>query len=143
VLTGQQLYVRVGTSLLNVDEGLPTDPPVNTDLPDVTGLTFTIDTEGAIELGGYTGDGADFVVFGFSRWVSPGVSFMKTFWSPLTAVRYDAASGGTASLAGSIYVNEFGAPPLGSRVFCRATPVNQYGWNGTPIIVSTLTIAAP
>lgn len=143
VLTGQQMYVRCGTSLLNVNEDLPVDPPVNTDLPDVTGSALVVDVEGNVGWSGYSGDAADFVVFQISRWVSPGVSFMKTFWSPLTAVRFDAANAAAADWLPAVYLDEFGAPPLGSKVFGRVTPVNQYGWNGTPIVLVTTVVAAP
>jgi hypothetical protein len=62
---------------------------------------------------------------------------MKTFCQLAVAaaeiVAYDLSGPQTA---------QFGSAPTGSKVFCKMTPVNQYGVAGTPSIMSTVAQAA-
>lgn len=141
VLTGQQMFVRCQTSATNVGAGPISDPPASTAVPDVTAATFTFSVATGISVDGFTGAADDHVAVAFSRPVSPGVSFMKTFWQPLGTDGYNAADDAPLDLTTAIYAAEFGAPVAGQAVFCRITPVNQYGFNGTPKIVRAIVTA--
>ncbi len=138
VLTGQQMYVRVNTSLLNVGEPLTPTVPASTALPDVTAATFVFDNVTGASIAGFTGGASDFVVAAFSRPVSAGIGFMKTFWQPLGAAGYIDAASAPYLLALAPYATEFGVVVVGQKIFVRLTPVNQFGWNGTPVIISVL-----
>ncbi len=141
VLTGQQMYVRVMTSLQNVGQGITGVVPVLVTLPDVTPATFAFSVVTGATVDAFTGATADYVAVAFSRPVSPGVGFMKTFWQPLGAVGYSGADVAPYTLITALYAAEFGAPTVGQKIFVKLTPVNQYGWNGTPNILSTLVVA--
>ena len=73
---------------------------------------------------------ANFILLAFSAPQSSGVSFCKTFWQET----HIAGNSIGAATYGTAYVTQFGLPPLGSRVFYKLTPVNQYGVSGVPLI---------
>lgn len=138
VLTGQQMYVRCNASLLNTGSALSSTPPSTSVVPDVSALAFTFDAVTGASMSGFTGDASDFVCFAFSRWVSPGINFMKTFWQPLGTVGVSGAGASPFAVVLAPYAAEFGAPPAGTKIFVRATPVNAGGFNGTPNIQSAI-----
>ncbi len=130
-LTGHQMFVACATSLLNCGAASPTLPPVSAAVFSPGAPTFSVVSAGAITFTP-TGLGAatDFLLIAFSPWVSAGTLFQKTFWQE----RHVAGNSVVAVVATSTYHAQFGTPPVGSRVFFRATPVNQYGVVGTPVI---------
>lgn len=130
-LTGQQMFVSCGTQLLNCGGSLPTVAPASGTVYSVGAPTFTVVSAGAITLTP-TGAGAstDFLLYAFSAPVSGGVLFQKTFWQ----AGHAAGNSVTAIVATTAYHTQFGTPAVGQRVFCKVTPVNQYGVTGTPNI---------
>ena len=134
-LTGHQMFVAVSTQLLNCGAALPTVPPVSTAVFNAGAPTFTVVSAGAITLTP-TGAGvaADFALYAFSPWVSAGVTFQKTFWQ----AGHVAGNSVAAIVATTAYHNQFGTPPVGSKVFAKVTPVNQYGVTGTPVIITAV-----
>jgi hypothetical protein len=132
-LTGQQMYVAIGTQLLNVGGALPTIPPVSSVVTSPVASVFTVTHLGVITvtLAG-TGSAADWILMSFSAPVSAGVTFMKTFWQQ---THFAASSVGGATY-GTAYVVQFGTIPLGSKVFMKLTPVNEYGVTGTPVVLT-------
>lgn len=134
-LTGQQMFVSVGTQLLNCGQALPTVPPVSTTVAAPVVSVFTVTHLGVITITMVGGGGAsDFILVAFAAPVSAGVSFQKTFWQ---ADHLPGNSTGNAT-EGAKYVAQFGTIPAGSKVFLKLTPVNQYGWTGTPVILSAI-----
>lgn len=130
-LTGQQMFVAVATQLLNCGAALPTVPPVSSTVYSVGVPTFTVVSAGAITLTPTgAGSAADFFLYAFARPVSSGVGFMKTFWQ----AGHVAGNSVTPIVATTAYHTQFGTPAVGQRVFCKVTPVNQYGVTGTPNI---------
>lgn len=130
-LTGHQMFVSVGTQLLNCGQALPTIPPVNTTVAAPAYSVFTVTHLGVITLTLTPSGGAsDFILISFAAPVSPGVTFQKTFWQQL---HVPGNSVGAATY-GTAYVAQFGTIPAGSKVFLKLTPVNQYGVTGTPLI---------
>jgi hypothetical protein len=134
-LTGQQMFVAVNASLFNAS-GFTTDaPPVDlvTTAPGITtfsavgggtpAMTLTLDGSGA---------STDWILIAFSRQVSAGTGFMKTFW------QWKSVAGDTTTNTGLLaaYTAQFGTPGTGSRIFVRLTPVSADGWTGTPLITS-------
>lgn len=135
ILTGHQMYVSVTTSLLNVGQAASATVPVSsaTVAPIVT--VYTVTHLGVITITlTPTGGASDFILVAFSRPVSPGVGFMKTFWQQL----HIAGNSTGAATYGTAYVAQFGTIPAGSKVFLKLTPVNQYGVAGTPLITSAV-----
>ena len=130
-LTGQQMFVACATQLLNCGSTIPSAPPGSGTVYSVGTPTFTVVSAGAITLTpGGLGAASDFFLYAFSAPVSGGVSFMKTFWQ----AGHVAGNSTTAIVATTAYHNQFGTPAVGQRVFCKVTPVNQYGVTGTPNI---------
>jgi len=130
-LTGQQMFVAVGTQLLNCGAALPTVAPLTGTVYTVGAPTFTVVSAGAITLTP-TGAGAaaDYLLYAFSAPQSGGVLFCKTFWQ----AGHVAGNSTTAIVATTAYHTQFGVPAVGQRVFCKVTPVSQYGVTGTPNI---------
>jgi hypothetical protein len=134
-LTGHQMFVAVGTQLLNVGSALPTIPPVSTAVAAPVVTVFTVTHLGVITLTLTASGGAsDFILLGFAAPVSAGVTFQKTFWQQT----HIAGNSTGAATYGTAYIAQFGTIPAGSKVFLRLTPVNQYGVTGTPVIVSAV-----
>ena len=130
-LTGQQMYVAVSTQLQNCGQAQPTVPPVSSTVFAAGSPTFTVVSAGAITLTPTgTGGSADFLLYAFAAPVSGGVSFVKTFWQ----AGHVAGNSTSAIVATTTYHTQFGTPAVGQRVFCKVTPVNQYGVTGTPAI---------
>lgn len=130
-LTGQQSYVGITVQLRNVGSTPTVPPPVSSVVFSAGAPTFTAVSAGAITftptgLGGAT----DFLLVAFSAPLSSGVSFNKTFWQE----GHVAGNSIAADVVTTAYQAQFGVPPVGTRIFYRATPVNQYGVTGTPVI---------
>ena len=131
VLTGHAIFVAIGSNLQNVGSAIASVPPISAVVaaPVLTVSTFT-------HLGVMTltltpsGTASDFILLAFSAPQSSGVSFCKTFWQET----HIAGNSIGAATYGTAYVTQFGLPPLGSRVFYKLTPVNQYGVSGVPLI---------
>lgn len=140
VLTGHQMYVRVGSTLTNVGEPLPTDPPAITTLPNVAGSSLVVDISTGITVDDFTGNAGAFVAIAVSRPFSPGRSFNKTFWQPPGGLGWIGADSAPWTLTAADYNAEFGAPSAGQRVFARITPISDDGFNGTPVIISALAV---
>lgn len=134
-LTGHQMFVAVGTNLQNVGSALPTTPPSTLALPSVSGANVVASVASGFTLGGYEGVTGDFVTVAFSKQMSPGRRFNKTFWQPLGSDGVLAADGEPATLGSGIYTAEFGTMIAGRVIFVKFTPINAQGWAGTPNIV--------
>lgn len=134
-LTGHQMFVGVATNLQNCGQAIPTVVPVSTATVAPAFSVFTVTHLGVITLTLTPSGGAsDFVLIAFSAPQSAGVTFCKTFWQQL---HVPGNSVGAATY-GTAYVVQFGTIPAGTKVFLRLTPVNQYGFSGTPLIASAV-----
>jgi hypothetical protein len=131
ILTGQQMFVAIAASLLNVGVAMPTTPPVSNANTAPVVSVFTVTHLGVMTLTlGAAGSASDFILLAFSAPQSSGTGYCKTFWQQ-THVPGNSAGGATY---GTAYTAQFGLPPAGTRVFYRLTPVNQYGVAGVPVI---------
>ena len=130
-LTGHQMFVAIGTQLINCGQALPVNPPPTNAVFAAGFSAFTAVHAGAITLTP-TGTGAatDFLLIAMSAQQSSGRSFCKTF------VQLDKLAGNVvaATVLTALYTAQFGAITAGQRLFYRLTPVNQYGVAGTPNI---------
>lgn len=125
------MYVAVGTQLLNVGSTLPTVVPVSTVVAAPVVTVFTVTHLGVITITLTASGGAsDFILIAFSAPQSPGVTFNKTYWQQ-THIAGNSVGGATF---GTAYVVQFGTIPVGTKVFLKLTPVNQYGVTGTPVV---------
>ena len=136
-LTGHQMYVSVNTALLNVGEAQTDTPPASSaTLAIVPGaVSFSIATGASFAF--TAGDGTGFTTLAFSRPLSAGRRFNKTFWQQ----QYRADDETPLTCTTAIYAAQFGTPVAGQRIFMRLTPVNQYGVTGVPAIVSAIVTA--
>jgi hypothetical protein len=125
------MFVAICSSLANVGVAAPAAPPNSNATIQPVIAAFTAVGGAAItltlEAGGLAGD---FVLIGLSGPQSGGRSFCKTFWQQCFV---DAALTVPTVLTVG-YEAQFGAPPTGSRIFYRLTPVNSYGVGGVPLI---------
>lgn len=130
-LTGQQLYVSVNTALLNAGGAITATPPGTFAVFAMGSFTFTAVSAGAITvtLAG-AGAAGDFALIAFSRPLSGGRFFTKTFWQGT----HQAGNSAAPYVATAAYHNQFGTPPVGTRIFCKATPVSSAGVTGVPVI---------
>lgn len=135
-LTGHQMYVGVATQSLNVDIGLPSDVPVSTatNAPVVTVFTVNAGTPALTLTLDASGDALDFILVSFARPQSAGRTSVANYWQAFVA------PGNAGSVTGllALVVAEFGNLSAGQKIFCKLTPVNRYGWTGTPIIVTAV-----
>ncbi len=130
-LTGQQMFVGVGTQLANIGSPLPTLPPASTTTSDVNGMVPAFSVATGFSATGAAGDGTGFITVAFSQPLSAGRRFWKTFWQQQSSA--DDALTITATTA--VYAAQFGTPVVGQAIFVKFTPVNSEGWSGTPNIV--------
>lgn len=138
VLTGQQMFIRVNASAVNVGLAMLTVPPTDLVFGNLTPVGFTFSHTTGITVTWGPGATTGINAFAFSAQVSPGVNFMKTFWQPMGADGYMVQTLGTGALTAAKYAAQFGTPVVGQKVFARVTPVSSEGWNGAPVIVSVL-----
>ena len=141
VLTGHQMYVRVSASAANVGLAAPTGPIADIELPVLAAITFTFSIAAGAEIDDFTGTAGEKVAAAFSRPMSSGRRFNKTFWQPLGADGYTDGDAAPYALTSALYQAEFGLPVVGQRIFARVTPVSGAGFNGTPVIVQALVAA--
>lgn len=131
-LTGHQMAVAVWTQLQNCGQAITAAPPVSTGTvaPIVTVFTAVASTGVVTITMTASGTAADFILVAFARPQSSGRSSVSAFWQA------DALPGNSVGNAteGSKVVAQFGALVVGQRLFLKLTPVNQYGWTGTPLI---------
>lgn len=130
-LTGQQLFVSINTQLRNCGSAPVTAPPGSFAVFGEGAFTFTAVSAGAITVTP-AGNGAagDFTLVAFSKPLSSGRSFTKTFWQDTHVAGNSAA----AIVATTAYQAQFGIPPVGTRIFCKLTPVSALGVTGVPVI---------
>lgn len=136
-LTGHQMYVAINSQLLNCGSAQTAAAPVSSAVYAIGAVTFTAVSAGAITLTlAGAGSASDFALVAFSKPQSSGVGFCKTFWQ----MKHVAGNLSTAQVLTTAYQAQFGVPPVGTRIFYKITPVNQYGVTGVPIIgFSTVT----
>jgi hypothetical protein len=136
-LTGQQMYVSISTQLLNCGQSPTFTPPVTNAVFSAGLPTFTAVSAGAITVTPTgTGGASDFLLIAFSRPLSSGRSFNATYWQDT----HVAGNSVVPIVATTAYHTQFGTPPVGTRIFLKATPVNQYGVTGVPsTVIATVT----
>jgi hypothetical protein len=136
-LTGHQLYVAVNSQLLNLELAMSDTVPPDFSVFALAGVALTADSSPSTLTVTWTAAAAaDYVLIAFSPPLPPGRSFTNTFWQ----LQSDTADSGSV-VGATGYVAEFGALTAGTRIFCKVTPVNQYGVTGVPVIISGLVTA--
>lgn len=137
-LTGHQMYVAVNTQLLNCLQAQNPVPPASsaTAPPVVTVFTAVASTGIVTVTMTASGTSSDFILVAFARPQSGGRTFVSAYWQA------DVLPGNSVGNAteGAKIVAQFGPLVAGQRLFIKLTPVNQYGYTGTPIVkIATVT----
>lgn len=135
ILTGHQMFVAVGVNLLNIDQGLPTDPPADLDTPNVSAATAVFSIATGLSIDDYDGPADSQVCIGLSKPMGAGRRFNKTFWQPPGGLGHADADSAPVVVATATYTGEFGTLTAGQVVFVKLTPISADGWAGTPIIL--------
>ncbi len=130
-LTGQQLYVSINTALVNAGGVVTAVPPGTFAVFPEGAFTFTAVSAGAITLT-LSGAGAagDYSLYALSAPVPGGRSFVKTF----TQLGHVAGNSVVPIVLTTPYHTQFGVPPVGTRIFCKVTPVSSLGVTGVPVV---------
>ena len=131
-LTGHQLYVSCATQLSNCGATALTTPPPDFAVFDASGDTGTANHTSGIALT-CTGLGTsdDFLLVSFSKPTSAGRTY-NAGWSQNSIQTGDTT---TVAVSAAAYGLAYGALVAGQKVFCRLTPVNQYGVTGTSLVI--------
>lgn len=140
VLTGHQMFVAVGTNLLNVGSPLPTVPPSTLTLPDVSGATVEASAASGFTFENIIGSAGQFVTWSLSKPMGTGRRFTSTFWQPLGVDGYGDGADSPYNLSKAVYEAEFGTLTVGKAIFVKFTPQSSSGWKGTPVIVRAITV---
>lgn len=132
-LTGHQMYVAITTQLLNCGAAASASPPVSTAVYDPTPVSFTADVVTGLSVNWTAGATNEYMLLAYSPQMSPGRSYNGTWWQAVAAAGDDNPQADTVA-----YVAQFGALVATKKIFCKATPVNQYGVAGASVIVSAI-----
>ena len=132
VLTGQQYFIGLQTSLMNAGQAMITDVPINTSTPAVDTPYAYAGTNGLVLVGVLSVTPGDWNIVGLSKILSNGVNFNKAFsqFAVLdsnllaTDVSYD-------------YAGQYGAPLAGRKIFARFKEVNSNGMSGPDLIIQS------
>lgn len=127
-----QIFVAINTQLLNCGQPINPVVPLSTTVFAAGAFALVADpgtSAVSIQPAG-VGAAADFLLVAFSPLVSGGRNFVKTFW------QVAVLPGNVAALTNyfAAYCAQFGTLSAGSKIFCKITPVNQYGVTGVPVI---------
>ena len=134
-LTGQQMYVAVNTQLLNCGSAVVSAVPASSAVwtPGPASMTAASGTPSVSVI--YTaGSAGDFLNIAFSSQQSAGRTFNSNWWQ---ATSIDAATASPYD-GTSAYTAQFGTLSSGLKIFCKLTPVNQYGVTGVPVVVNAI-----
>ena len=137
VLTGQQYFIGLNSSLLACGAELTTATPTNTTTPPVDAFQLYTDAGGTIiaRVGSVTED--DFNPVGLSRVLSNGVNFNKTF------SQFGVFTSGMLVLdLSGVYAAQYGAPQAGKKIFGRCKEVNSSGMSGPAVILQSPVLPA-
>lgn len=135
ILTGHQMFVAVGTNLLNVGETLPSTPPTSLALADISDAVGSYTVAGGSSVTATGGDGSGFVTVAYSKPMGAGRRFNKTFWQPLGADGFTPDDTFPFTLSKAKYEAQFGTVTAGQVIFFKLTAINGQGWAGTPKII--------
>lgn len=130
VLTGQQYYIGIQTSLMNAGQPIDTAVPTNTSTPAVDTPTLTIADDGTITVAVASVTVGDFIVVGCSPVKSNGVNFNKQFSQFAVLTSENLSQDITAE-----YEAQYGAVGAGRKIFARFKEVNSSGMTGPDLII--------
>lgn len=130
-LTGQQLYVSVNTQLQNCGSAITVTPPGTFAVFSEGAFVFTAVSSGAITVTpAGAGAAGDFTLVAFS----PPLPGGRTFWKTFNQFQHAPGNAVTPIVVTTAYHAQFGTPPVGTRIFCKLTPVSAAGVTGVPVI---------
>ena len=133
VLTGQQYFIGLQTSLMNVGSEMVTTVPDNTSVPALDTPVLTVSNVGVVTVSVGSITAGDYVIVGLSSVLSAGVSFCKSF-SQFAVLE----NGSLSAIVTTEYAAQYGTPVVGRKIFARFKYVNSSGMIGSPIITSVI-----
>jgi hypothetical protein len=132
VLTGQQFFIGLQSSLMNAGQPMNTGIPVNTSVPAVDTPQLLIYADGTVIVSCASITPGDWNLVGLSKVLSNGKNFNKTF-SQFAVLSGDNL---VADISDA-YARQFGAPVSGRKIFARFKEVNSDGMSGPPLILQS------
>jgi hypothetical protein len=136
VLTGQQYFIGIQTSLMNAGQPMNTDIPTNTSTPAVDQPDLYADTNGSVIVSVNSVSGDDFNLVALSKILSNGVNFNKAFSQFAILTNTNLIIDVSAAFAA-----QFGAPVASRKLFARFKEVNSSGMSGPDLIIQRPVIA--
>lgn len=134
-LTGFQAFMQISNNLETSGVGFAPDPPATRGVFIEGPFTLVVTHAPSVIISpAGNGTSADVTYLAFTKPVSNGVSTPRNF------VIFGALGGDDAGPDDftAEYVAQFGAPPKGSRVFCKLTPVSEFGIKGHAVTQYTV-----
>ena len=135
VLTGQQYFIGLQTSLMNAGQPMDTIVPTNTNTPAIDTPTIYADANGTLIVSVASIVAGDWNVVGCSKVLSNGVNFNKQF-SQFAVLNTTVLSVDISA----VYTAQYGAPVLGRKIFARFKEVNSSGMSGPDLILQASVI---
>lgn len=137
VLTGQQYFIGVQTSLMNAGQPMNTAVPTNTSTPAVDSPSIWVSDDGSVIAAVGSVTVGDFNLVALSKVLSNGKNFNQQFsqFAVLTS------TGLVVDLTAA-YAAQYGAPTAGKKLFARFKEVNSSGMSGPNLILQTPVVEA-
>jgi hypothetical protein len=133
-LTGHQMFVAIQTNLANAGLAASTAVPVSNAVFGPAPVTFSFSHTSGGSITFTAGGASDKLLVAYSKPMSPGRSFNRTFQQQTTV----AGTGTPVAITTAAYGAIFGTPTVGQKIFARVTPVNQYGVAGAPVFIAAI-----
>ena len=136
VLTGQQFFIGIQTSLMNAGQPMNTAIPTNTNTPAIDTPYLYADSQGNVVVAVTSILEGDFNLVALSKILSNGVNFNKAFsqFAILTSENIVAD-------VSAIFAAQFGAPVASRKLFARFKEVNSSGMSGPDLIIQRPVVA--
>jgi hypothetical protein len=137
VLTGQQYFIGIQTSLMNAGQAMNTAVPSNTSTPAIDTPVLYVADDGTVIVSVASVAAGDFNLVALSKILSNGKNFNQQFsqFAVLTA------TGLVVDLT-TAYAAQYGAPTAGKKLFARFKEVNSSGMSGPNLIIQSSVVAA-
>jgi hypothetical protein len=130
VLTGQQYFIGLQTSLLNAGQAMVDTVPSNVVTPPVDSPMVSAQDSGAVIVGVGTLGVGDFNLVALSKILSNGRNFNKGF-SQFAVLTFSEL----IQDVGEAFAAQYGAPVVGKKIFARFKEVNSSGMSGPNLII--------
>lgn len=143
--SGFNLFSKLNLPLINTTGGWNVNPPTAVEVPNVLlgALVVNLDSAGSFDLNieaNALNTGGGILVVDATPSLSPGINFVKSQYRRIYhQVVANTATATSVSLLNE-YIDVFGTPIEGMKIFVRAYYIAPTGQQGVPVSVSTIVV---